>query len=599
MNAASNNHAPSVETARATFLLTEQGTTFLLSAFASALVAYGIRELGVVSLAVWLGCLWGALSMRFAVCIAYFKALERASSGEAAAADPVVWRNRYATTSIFVALSWGALAGFIPIIASTTAQTAVVLTLLGITAAAVAANAADLKIAKTFIILCLAPLVFVLLTSQADGFAFLGFLAAIYAFVMIRFAKRIFNQVTLTFVTNAELSAANASSQALNEELRAARDEALNATKSKSEFLANMSHELRTPMNGVLGMTQLLLRSELSERQRGHARTIEQCGHSLLGLIGDILDYSDLESGTMRVESVAFSLREVLETAALSHAGAASDKNVELVFDISDSIPQTIQGDPVRIAQITSNLVENAVKFTHEGEIVLRASGEMTAYGFGMRVQVCDTGIGIADTALSEIFSSFHQADGSSTRAYGGVGLGLPIARRLVEFMGGELTVRSELGQGSTFTFTLFASMPNSDTGPGAPIVNSDFEVWLLEQNETRAEVLSKRVQSCNLALRRISPTELDALGADPQPQVLLVVDANVLANQNTRELIAQYAHSSRIRAIVLSAPAANYSGDELQQLGFSACVSKPVRDNELLAAIEAAIDDAPQAKSA
>ncbi len=239
------------------------------------------------------------------------------------------------------------------------------------------------------------------------------------------------------------------------QELRAAKEAAEAASKAKSEFLANMSHEIRTPMNGVLGTTELLLNSALTDKQRHLASTVHRSGRTLLAIINDILDFSKIEAGKLDLECVGFDLVQVLDESLELFMETARRKKLQLTQHIEDTVPRYLKGDPVRFRQILMNLLSNALKFTETGGITLTAtflSGTTTHAQ--LRFAVTDTGIGIPPAAKSRIFDAFSQADGSTTRRYGGTGLGLSIAKQLVGLMGGTMSLESEPGHGSTFAFT-------------------------------------------------------------------------------------------------------------------------------------------------
>ncbi|MBF0306274.1 MAG: response regulator, partial [Alphaproteobacteria bacterium] len=272
-----------------------------------------------------------------------------------------------------------------------------------------------------------------------------------------------------------------------------AREKAEDAAEAKSRFLANMSHEIRTPMNAIVGMAHLLGRTGLVERQRDYLRKLEAAAHGLLAIINDILDVSKIEAGKLEVETVEFRMDEVLQTLADMVPGHADEKEVEVLIAAAPDLPEILIGDPLRLGQVLINLVNNAIKFTERGEIVVRATLERREDDRAMlRFSVRDTGIGMSAEQAARLFQPFTQADASTTRRYGGTGLGLTICRRLVELMGGTIGAESEPGKGSLFWFSVPFGIPRHEAGEARlpPPDLRALKVLVVDDNATARDIL-------------------------------------------------------------------------------------------------------------
>ena len=294
-----------------------------------------------------------------------------------------------------------------------------------------------------------------------------------------------------------DLEQANARLQAQEAELRDAKDRAEEASRMKSDFLANMSHEIRTPMNAIVGMTHLALRSAQDPRQADYLRKIQQSSHHLLGLINDILDFSKIEADKLSLEHIDFPLATVLDNFSNLVSDKAAAKGLELIFDVAADVPDLVVGDPLRLGQVLINYGNNAVKFTHQGEIQVSVSVDhQDDARVTLRFAVRDTGIGLTDEQKGQLFQSFQQADSSTSRRYGGTGLGLAIARKLAEMMGGRVGVQSRLGEGSTFWFTARLGRSQRASALLAPSAQAQGRrVLVVDDNANARQVLAEMLE--------------------------------------------------------------------------------------------------------
>ncbi len=369
-----------------------------------------------------------------------------------------------------------------------------------------------------------------------------------------------------------------------------ARDAALASAQAKGQFLANVSHEVRTPLNGILGLLQLIDPSKLPKPQDDYLREVHKSGRSLLAIVNDLLDLSKIESGEMRLESVPFDIVAMVEDVAVNYASAAQAKGIELITQIGTDVPTEVCGDPLRLRQVISNLVNNALKFTGEGEVVVGV--ELRHHGgvhVDLEVRVSDTGVGIPDDRIEAIFRPFSQADASTTRRYGGTGLGLPICRQLVELMGGELRLRSAVGRGSTFFFETRFQLEErlSEELVAVTEALAGMRVLVLESNNRARETMCAQLASWDMEANGTTNYDgaLRALRVAPHPDVALV-DLPSLGNDwRGRALrISQAArkHGSAVIAICSH----RHEVSELDELGIHVYVEKPIRRAKIVAAL-------------
>ncbi|RUM95569.1 response regulator [Pseudaminobacter arsenicus] len=373
------------------------------------------------------------------------------------------------------------------------------------------------------------------------------------------------------------------------------------ADRAKSEFLANMSHEIRTPMNGVLGMAELLAKTELTPRQKTFTDVIVKSGNALLTIINDILDFSKINAGQLTLDPAPFKLVEAVEDVATLVSARVAEKNLELIVRVDPRLPDHVVGDVGRFRQIITNMLGNAVKFTEKGHVLIDVSGSVVNDVAELKVRVEDTGIGIPADKLDAVFEKFAQVDGSSTRRHEGTGLGLAIAARLVDLMGGKIGIESEIGRGSVFWFT--AGLPVHEAAPQTEIVPTDVtgaRVLVIDDNPVNRDILLEQLRSWGFDCAAADSGAIGLAFLDRACQLGATVDCVILDYQmpgmNGADVAKAMCADSRLASIpivLLTSVDQIDFGRLMLDYGIAAHLTKPARSAVLLGTVIAAIQKA------
>src|SRR5882757_3623623 len=507
-------------------------------------------------------------------------------------------RNGVRATVTLLAITWGVGGALVlPIVPfETTALLLVVLA--GLIASALTTLAADPLSVRGFLAGITLPVFVSLATSDQSHHLAAAVVVALFTLGMAIVARR----AHLTLVDHLQVTARLAVSEEAAKQaegvMRDARDLAERVARARSAFLANMSHEIRTPMNAVQGFVELILDTDLTTEQRRALELVRSSSEALLMILNDILDYSKIEAEHLELESISFDLSKVVHATASLLAVRAREKHLELLAEVSADVPRGVRGDPTRLRQVLMNLIGNAIKFTEQGEVVVSVGTTATDGTAKLTFAVRDTGIGIAAEHVASVFKEFTQADSTMTRRYGGTGLGLAISQRLVRLMGGELTVKSVVGRGSEFSFSLALPV---ETSPPTRVVGlaalGGRRMLIVDDNQTNRRILREMLAAEGIKVDEAS-TAADGLEALRRVRYDLAILDVQMPDMDGFQLATAVRADKKIKRtnlLMLTSAGQRGDGERCRELGIRGYLTKPISRSDLLEALGTVLAGSPE----
>jgi len=503
-------------------------------------------------------------------------------------------RNGVRATVTMLAITWGVGGALVlPVVPFET--TALILVILaGLIASALTTLAADPLSIRGFLAGIALPVFVALATSDQSHHLAAAIVVAVFTLGMAIVARRAHLTLVDHLRVTARLAVSEEAAKRAEAVMREARDLAERTARARSAFLANMSHEIRTPMNAVLGFVELILDTELTTEQRRALELVRSSSEALLMILNDILDYSKIEADHLELEAIPFDVSKVVHATASLLAVRAREKHLELLAEVTPEVPRAMRGDPTRLRQVLMNLIGNAIKFTDQGEVVVSVTTALAADDVvHLRFAIRDTGIGIAPEQIGAVFREFTQADSTTTRRYGGTGLGLAISQRLVRLMGGEITVTSEVGRGSEFSFTLaFAADVPASRAAGLATLGGR-RMLIVDDNQTNRRILREmlggegiKVEEATTAGEGLAAMRQAAKKRAPYDLAILDVQMPDMDGFQLATAVRADRGLARTRLLMLTSAGQRGDGERCRELGIRGYLRKPLSRADLLEAL-------------